>query len=101
MTDVAVAFVRVPQAFAGTLQSPAPMLHMTPRLFSSLLTVAFKVIGPEAAGIVLIALVIVTAIGPVTDMVKEGLMVVPFPVAETVAVTAQPLEGMLLAAGGV
>lgn len=101
MTDVAVAFASVPQAFAGTLQSPAPILHVTPRLFSSLVTVALSVMEPEAAAMLVIGFVIVTEIGPVTVMLNVAVSVVPLPVAVTVAVTEQPLEGMLEEGGGV
>jgi hypothetical protein len=93
--------VSVPQAFAGTLQSPAPILHVTPRLFSSLVTVAFRVTAPEAAAMLVIGFVIATEMGPVTVMLNVAVTVVPLPVALTVAVTEQPPEGMLAAGGGV
>lgn len=101
MTDVAVGFVSVPQAFAETLQSPAPILHVTPRLFSSLVTVASSVMEPDAAAMLVIGFVIVTEIGPVTVMLNVAVTVVPLPVAVTVAVTEQPPGGTVAAVGGV
>jgi hypothetical protein len=101
VTDVAVGFVSVPQAFAGTLQPPAPMLQETPRLFSSLVTAAFSVTEPDAAAMLVIGFVIVTEIGPVTVMLNVAVTVVPLPVAVTVAVTEQPPEGTLATGGGV
>jgi len=101
VTEVAVTFMKVPQAFAGALQSPVPKLHVTPRLFSSLVTVAFSVTEPDAAAMLVIGFVIVTEMGPVTVMLNVAVTVLPLPVAVTVAVTPQPPEGTLAASGGV
>jgi len=99
--EVPVAFVKVPHAFAGTLQSPAPKLHVTPRLFSSFVTVAFRIMEPAAAAMLVIGFVIVTEMGPVTVMLNIAVTVWPLPVAATVAVNEQPAEGMLATGGGV